>query len=61
MATIIVRTNPDPNKGRSAHALPWSCSQCRKAYETFEAAKTCAEADYKRRTGRDPVAVEVAA
>jgi len=54
MALLIVRTNPDPRKdGR------FTCSQCHGVEDTFDAAKTCAEADYRRRTGRDPVPLDL--
>jgi hypothetical protein len=49
MATIIVRTNPD--KGTSGTAA-FKCSQCRKPFDSFAAAKRCAQRDYRKRTGQ---------
>jgi hypothetical protein len=50
MATIIVRTNPD----KAANGQWWRCSQCRKYFVDPDKARTCAEKDYRKRTGRNP-------
>jgi hypothetical protein len=46
MSTIIRRTNPDPVMGMGGRSF--KCCRCHSKFDTFDAGKACAEADFAK-------------